>query len=233
MSGPAIEHAARPGAAPSAANAAVGIIGGTFDPVHFGHLRLAEEAADQLGLSEVRLIPTGQPWHRSAPAAGAEHRLAMVTLAAADNPLLRVDATEATSAAPGYSVETLTRLRDELGPERPLVFILGADAFTLLHTWKRWQDLFALVHIGLASRAGLVPRASELVPALAAEFEARLVGGAKTPPQGPAGSIVPVQMSALEISASRIRHDLAAGRSVRYLLPDSVLGYIRSWGLYG
>src|SRR5574337_1565987 len=107
----------------------VGLLGGTFDPIHLGHLRLAEEAREALGLGELRLIPAGQPPHRDAPATAAEDRLAMARLAAEDNPGLVVDDGEVRAQQKSYTVLTLERLRAGLGPTRPLVLILGADAF--------------------------------------------------------------------------------------------------------
>ena len=131
------------------ARPALGLLGGTFDPIHFGHLRLAEEAREQLGLERVRLIPAGQPPHRGAPGGSADERLAMTQLAAAGNTGFEVDDSEVRLAQPSYTVLSLERLRAELGPQRPLVLILGADAFAGLQRWHRWQELFALAHIAV------------------------------------------------------------------------------------
>ena len=191
----------------------LGIFGGSFDPVHLGHLRLAEEALETLQLERVRWIPAGQPWHRDALRTDASHRLAMVRLATASNPAFEVDAREAEAGAPGYTVDTLQALRAELGVQQPLVLILGADAFSRLHTWQRWKSLFELAHIGLATRAGQAVDPAALDGALATELSARLEHDPAVLRTGPAGAIVPFDMTALAISAdaSCVRKE---GRSI-------------------
>ncbi|MDR1994183.1 nicotinate-nucleotide adenylyltransferase [Azonexus sp.] len=210
----------------------LGLFGGTFDPVHFGHLRLAEEAIDQLALGGVRWIPAGQPAHRRPPRVSAGQRLAMVRLAVAGNSGFSVDAAEVEAAVPSYTVPTLERLRAELGADRPLVLLLGADALAGLESWHRWRELFALAHIAVAHRPGFPVTAATLPPALAAELVARQrddMGGLRA---APAGSIVTFAMTQLAISATQIRQLQAAGRSARYLLPDNVLDYIQTHSLY-
>ncbi|OHC62872.1 MAG: nicotinate (nicotinamide) nucleotide adenylyltransferase [Rhodocyclales bacterium RIFCSPLOWO2_02_FULL_63_24] len=136
----------------------LGLFGGTFDPLHVAHLRLAIEAREALDLAEVCFIPAGSPALRAAPHCTAEHRLAMVARALADLPGFSVDASEVLAAGarpgPSYTVETLERLRRQHGPERPLVLLLGADAFARLEAWQRWRELFALAHIAVATRPG-------------------------------------------------------------------------------
>ena len=132
----------------------LGIFGGTFDPVHYGHLRLAEEAIGHLGLGGVRWVPAGQPPHRGVPQVSAGQRLAMVLRSTAGNPRFSVDAAEVEAAAPSYTVHTLERLRRELGPEQPIVLLVGADAFAGLTTWHRWRDIFVLAHLGVSHRPG-------------------------------------------------------------------------------
>ena len=210
----------------------LGIFGGTFDPVHFGHLRLAEEAIGQLALGGVRWIPAGQPPHRGQPGSDAAQRLAMVRLATAGNPGFTVDAAEVETAAPSYTVPTLERLRAELGPEQPLALLVGADAFAGLASWSRWRELFGLAHLAVSHRPGYPIDARRLPPPLAREFAARLQTGAAALRRAPAGGIVSFEMTQLAISATHIRGLLAAGRSARYLLPDEVLDYIRTHSLY-
>src|SRR5882672_1998270 len=123
-------------------SAPIGILGGTFDPVHFGHLRLAEELAQTLRLAEVRFVPSGTPPHRAQPRTGTAHRLAMVRLAAAGNPLFNVDEREVRRSGPAYTFDTLTELRAELGAATPLVLLVGADAFLDFAAWHRWHELF-------------------------------------------------------------------------------------------
>ena len=121
---------------------ALGLFGGTFDPIHYGHLRLAETAREALGLERVRFIPAGRPPHRGTPGASGTDRLAMARLATADNPAFEVDPAEVDAAQASFTILTLERLRLALGPQRPLVLLLGVDAFLGLPGWKRWTELF-------------------------------------------------------------------------------------------
>lgn len=210
---------------------AVGLYGGTFNPVHHAHLRLAEEACDCLNLSTVRWIPAGNPPHREAPAVSAAQRLEMVRLAIAGNPRFSVDAAEVEASAHSYTIHTLERLRQWYGPAQPLVLLLGADAAAGLATWHRWPELFAHAHLAIAERPGYTLAPEQLPAALAAEFSQRTA-----PPEAvhtrPAGHIVRFPLTALAIAATDIRQTLAAGRSARYLLPAGVLDYIQAHSLY-
>jgi nicotinate-nucleotide adenylyltransferase len=210
----------------------LGLFGGTFDPVHFGHLRLAEEAIADLDLASVRWIPAGQPPHRGQPQVTAAQRLAMVRRATAAHARFSVDPAEVDAAAPSYTVHTLERLRRELGPEASLVLLVGADAFAGLSSWHRWSDIFSLAHIAVSHRPGFPVDTSRLAGDLAEQFAARRLadpGGLKA---RPAGGIVTFEMTQLAISATQIRGLLGDGKSARYLLPDSVLDYIASHSLY-
>lgn len=209
----------------------LGLLGGTFDPVHFGHLRLAEEAREALGLDEVRWIPAGQPPHRSAPRVAAAHRLEMVRWAVAGNPAFTVDDAETASGEPSYTVTTLERLRAEQGA-RPLLLLMGADAFLGLAAWHRWRDLFALAHIGVAARPGFELSLTDLPAELAAACADRLDDTSAAMRTAPAGRVVQFAMTPLAISASLVRARLAAGLSARYLLPDPVREYIDRHHLY-
>lgn len=209
----------------------IGIFGGTFDPIHFGHLRLAEEMVAALGLSRVLFIPAGQPPHREAPRIAAAHRLEMVRCAIAGNPFFAVDAREVQRAQPSYTVESLTSLRDELGPDQPMWLLLGADAFLGLASWHHWQRLFGLANIAVVTRPGsqlLQPDAMQ--EPLKSEVLNRQV--ADHTAAGPAGSVWFQRMTPLEISATAIRETLSRQGSVRYLLPDTVLNYIYEHQLY-
>jgi nicotinate-nucleotide adenylyltransferase len=211
---------------------ALGILGGTFDPIHCGHLRLAEEALTSLDLAGVLWIPSGQPLHRNAPHASAAHRLAMVHLAVADHPGFAVDDSEVLADAPSFTVPTLQRLRRSQPPDRSLVLLLGVDALLGLTSWYRWTELFELAHIAVATRPGhdLV---TKLMPqALASEFVARRSDDAAALAASPGGRILPFAITALDISATNIRAQFAAGRSSRYLLPEAVLDYIAENKLY-
>lgn len=214
----------------------LGLLGGTFDPIHFGHLRLAEEAREALALGQVCLIPTGNPPHRAAPTSSADTRLELVRRAIAGNPALIVDDGEVRANGKSYTVITLERLRARFGAHRPLVLILGADAFNGLPTWHRWTELFALAHIAVANRPGFAPHErrwpGELAPALAEACRQRITTDAGALAHSPAGAIVPFDMTPLAISASLVRDLIRAGQSARYLLPDSVLDYIEAHHLY-
>ncbi|MBI5109562.1 MAG: nicotinate-nucleotide adenylyltransferase [Rhodocyclales bacterium] len=218
----------------------LGLFGGTFDPPHIGHLRLAIEAREALGLVEVCFIPAGNPPLRDAPQGAAEHRLAMVERAIAGLPGFSVDPGEVQEAAqPSYTVATLERQRQVHGPSRPLVLLLGADAFSRLEAWQRWRELFGLAHIAVATRPGHDlgarqrgnPKVGADATALGTEFRARQ-GTAADLATAPAGRIVPFAITALEISATAIRERLARGGNARHLVPDAVLDYIDSHPLY-
>ena len=212
----------------------LGIFGGTFDPVHYGHLRLAEESLEALGLSSVRWIPAGQPGLRGVPSAGAVERLEMVRLAIVDNPLFELDVAEVEAAQPSYTMPTLKRLRQSqvCGAQRPLVLLVGADAFARMSGWHRWLELFNLAHIGVAHRPGYRLEDAALPSALAEQLAKR--GGASPADlrASPAGRIATFAMTQLDISATRIRAALSKGESVRYLLPEALLGYIQNHRLY-
>lgn len=209
---------------------AIGVLGGTFDPIHYGHLRMAEELAEALGLTEVRIIPAGQPPHRTAPRTPARHRLEMARLAIAGNPRFKLDEREVLQARASYTVDTLSALRTELGKQQPIWLLMGADAFLGLSTWKEWQRLFELAHIAVAHRPGYrLAQSDALDDGLRHELERRQVSGA---PDTPAGSVLLRPITQLDISATDIRSRLQEGRSARYLTPDSVLDYIQKNNLY-
>lgn len=216
---------------PPADDAPLGIFGGTFDPVHVGHLRLAEEAAEALALSGVRWIPAGQPKHREAPSVTGEHRLRMVERAIAGNPRFALDGSEIAANA-SYTVPTLERLRRELGPTRPLVLLLGADAFAGLPGWHRWRDLFALAHLGVAHRPGYPLDPANMDNELAQVFAARRVADPAELATSASGRICCFAMTQLAVSATQLRALLANRQSPRYLLPQAVIDYIDANNLY-
>lgn len=209
----------------------IGVLGGTFDPIHFGHLRLAQEVADQLRLSEVRFIPSGTPPHRAQPVADASQRLAMVRLATADNALFTVDDREIRKPELSYTVDTLRELRGELGERQPLVLILGADAFLDLATWSRWRELFQLAHLAIAYRPGYPVDTwqQRMPPPLAQEYGQRLMQQPLNVHIAPAGGIVVVPIAELAISATLIR---SAPQKARYLMPDKIYQYIQQHNIY-
>jgi nicotinate-nucleotide adenylyltransferase len=212
----------------------LGILGGTFDPIHYGHLELAHEVKSALGLFSVRIVPAGDPPHRAAPVATAAHRLAMVELALGDYRDLEIDAREIYRAGPSYTVVTLEELRAE-APARPLALIVGSDAFLGFPTWHRWRELFGLAHVIVAVRPGVAIEGA-LPPSLAVEWTRRHTGDPNGLAAAPAGSIVVQPTTPHDISASAIRRDLARGAegfaAVRGLLPAAVLAYIDRNQLY-
>lgn len=212
----------------------LGVFGGTFDPLHFAHLRLAEEAIDALGLCAVRWIPAGQPALRESPKVSAAQRLAMVRLAIAGNPRFELDAAEVEAARPSYTVPTLERLRQPqlCGRERPLVLLVGADAFAAMSDWHRWERLIELAHIAVAHRPGYAVDAASLPPALACLYRDRFCADPLLLAEAPAGRIATFAMTPLDISATRIRTLLSKGHSTRYLLPDVLVDHIQAHHFY-
>lgn len=213
---------------PTAVGKRIGVLGGTFNPVHVGHLRSALEVAEQLGLDELRMIPNARPPHRDAPQVSAQDRLAMVQQAVAGVPLLTVDDRELKRDRPSYSIDTLESLRAELAVEDQLFLLLGWDAFCGLPTWHRWEELLDHCHILVLQR----PDAdSEAPQALRDVLAARSVSDPLAM-VGPSGQIAFVWQTPLAVSATQIRNLLASGKSVRFLVPDAVLAYINAHGLY-
>ena len=192
---------------------------------------MAEELGADLGLEQIRFMPAGRPPHRDQPHASALQRTAMVKLAIAGNSGFVLDTRELDRAGPSFMVDTLLSLRTELGHERPLALLLGADAFLGLPGWHRWQSLFDLAHIVVAHRPGVSLDAES--PLMSAELRAEWQGRFRDAGlEGPAGSILLQTITALDISASDIRTDLQHHRSPRYLLPDAVCDYIHTHHLY-
>lgn len=215
------------------ANRPIGILGGTFDPIHYGHLRLAEEMLELAALREIRFIPAGTPPHRDSPQVPAQHRSAMVRLAIADQPAFVLDEREVNRTAPCYTVDTLRELRVELGEAQPLCLLMGGDAFLQLHTWHEWERLFELAHIVVGYRPGFTieERIHTATAELRQHFQLRLCR-AEALSQQPCGGIAELAIPKLEISATDIRNRVAAGRTIRYLLPNAVADYIHQHHLY-
>ncbi len=213
---------------------AIGILGGTFDPIHFGHLRLAEELAEALDIAQVRLIPAGHPPHRRRPRAGARHRLEMARLAIAGNPRFVLDEREIAKPGPSYSVDTLSALRAEMPEATPLVLFMGGDAFLGLNTWHQWQRLPDLAHLAVAHRPGfsLATWEDALPDVLRTLLSTHRCELADELLEKPAGRILLHSITQLDISASQIRARALRGKSLRYLLPDAVIAYIQENHLY-
>lgn len=200
---------------------AIGIIGGTFDPIHIGHLAIAEEAREALALERVLFVPTGLPVHKPGrPISPAEHRAAMVAAAIADNPAFALSRVEVDRPGPSYAVDTLEALTAEVraaGDQPDLVFILSSEAYAGLPTWRDPERILELCRLAVLPRAGSAP-----VDPVAM---ARLVPGADL-------RTIVLDGPLLAVSGSTIRARVAAGRSIRYLVPDAVIAYIGDHGLY-
>ncbi|BAP43273.1 nicotinic acid mononucleotide adenylyltransferase [Pseudomonas sp. StFLB209] len=206
----------------------IGMLGGTFDPVHIGHLRGALEVAELLELDELRLTPSARPPHRELPSVTAEDRLAMVRSAVAGVAPLTVDDRELRRNKPSYTVDTLESMRAGMAAHDQLFLLLGWDAFCSLPSWHRWEELLEHCHIVVLQRPDADSEPPEALRDLVA---ARAVGDPKAL-DGPGGQITFVWQTPLSVSATQIRQSLAAGRSVRFLVPDAVLAYIEAHGLY-
>lgn len=193
------------------------LFGGTFDPVHLGHLSVAWEASEMLE-AEVRLLPARVPPHRPAPCADAEQRVAMLRAALRGQSRLRLDTRELDRSGPSYSVDTLAQLRAEQG-ERALILLMGLDAFNGLAQWERWTEIFDLAHIGVLHRPGF---ATGPPPELAREVTPRYTTRVHDLHAARAGYVMELDVTPLEISATRIRQLLRDGRDPRYLLPSGV-----------
>lgn len=196
----------------------MGIFGGTFDPIHFGHLRTAFELMQELKLTEMRIIPTGSPPHREQPIADPGLRLAMVRAAVADQPGFVVDDREARRTGMSYTVDTLAELRSEF-PQRPLCLIVGMDAFLSLPNWHRWRDILELAHILVAHRPGW--KAPTMGP-LGELMVDRGTGAVKDMHGALAGRIYVHAVTQLEISSTDLRNIITSGRDPRFLVPDAV-----------
>ncbi len=206
----------------------LGIFGGTFDPVHCGHLRAASEVLELLPLTELRVMPAGNPPHRSGTFASAGHRLAMLKLALAGHTDLLADDREVRRAGHSYMVDTLEEIRHEEGL-KPLVLIIGQDSANALDSWHDWQQLFSLTHIVIMRR----PDSRNVYSGqLFREIQPRLVHEARHLQSVPAGRVLAVEVTQLAISSTDIRRQIAHGSSPRFLLPDPVLDYIYQHSLY-
>jgi nicotinate-nucleotide adenylyltransferase len=194
---------------------AVGLLGGTFDPIHAGHLQLARDALAALPLAQLRLMPAGQPWQKTGVTAAAD-RARMVALALAAEPAavqakLVLDARELERPGPTYTVDTLEQVRAELGPRRPIVLVMGGDQFEQLATWHAWQRIALLAHLAVARRDAAPLRLAGAVAAL----HDRARGVARDLLSAPAGRVVEFAMTPSEATATAIRRALTAGAAWR------------------
>lgn len=211
-------------------NRAYAFMGGTFDPIHNGHLRSALELQQWLGIEQLALLPANAPVHRGMPARSAQQRLDMVRLAVEGEAGLIADSREVDSAEPSYSWLTLQSLRAELGDQTPLCMIMGMDAYLNLQSWHRWDEFLSLCHIIVMQRPGFHMNPND------AMYEFTQQHKVEQPDQLlalPCGRVILHELTPLGISATQIRQTIAEGRSPRYLMPDLVWQYIQDNRLYG
>ena len=206
----------------------LGIFGGTFDPIHLGHLRLALELKQQLSLDEMRLIPGHRPPHREQPQVSSALRLEMLKLALQDCPQLQWDDRELRREKNSYTYDTLCELRKEFGSDISLVLCMGEDAFAGISTWYCWQEIIRLAHIVVIARPGwAIPDQGE-----AKQFLQQHQGTVADLKRETCGKIVMQSLRMLPISATEIRQQIARGESPQFLLPDAVWRFIREKRLY-
>jgi nicotinate-nucleotide adenylyltransferase len=196
----------------------VGILGGTFDPIHLGHLAIAEDCWEQLGLERVLFVPAGQPPHKRGRAiTSAADRVAMVELAIADNPHFALSRVDVDRPGPSYSVEMLRAIQAEQGSETDLFFIVGQDSLLDLPSWREPEQLIRLCRLAVVRRPGYRPIDLARLEAIIPNLGQRLTF---------------LETPALDLSSSELRRRVAAGRPIRYLVPDAVRRYIAERGLY-
>lgn len=198
----------------------LGVLGGTFDPPHIGHLILAEEARLALGLEQVLFVPAGSPWRKAGrELSPREHRLAMVRLAVDGNPHFAVSSLEIDREGPSYTADTLAALRDQFGPETEFFFIMGADSLTDFPHWHKPQRILELARLAVAERPE--PEDVSVDESLAEDLASAM-----------RERVVWLRMPLIAISASAVRERVQAGLSIRYWVPPAVEEYIRQRGLY-
>jgi nicotinate-nucleotide adenylyltransferase len=204
------------------------LFGGTFDPVHYGHLRCADEARKKLGLKNLYLLPAGNPPHRATPQTTTDQRLEMLRLAQPEFPELKIDPRETRRQGPSYMVETLQELRMEF-PQRPLLLLIGQDAANLLHTWFHWQELFSLTHIVILTRPFSNTQYRQDV---AAQIQQRLQSGPEELFRLRAGGILPLEVTSIDISSTKIKDLILQKQPLRMMMPAAVIEYIYKNRLY-
>lgn len=208
--------------------ALIGVFGGTFDPVHLGHLHAARTVQRRLGIEDFRFVPAGDPPHRGATFAAARHRLAMLRLALREWPEASIDERELHRPGPSWMVETLESLRRD-HPDRPLLLIIGQDSANSLDRWHRWRELFDLAHLVVMTRPGQAPA---YAPELGAIMQARRSGQSRELRRSAAGRVLPLEVSPLDLSSTAVRRAVAGHGATGDMLPGSVARYIREHGLY-
>ena len=206
------------------------LFGGTFDPIHYGHLRPVEALAKQVGLKKVILLPNHVPPHRPQPEANPTQRLDMVRLAIQNNPLFTIDTRELERDTPSYTIDTLTGLRQEMGPEQPLAFIIGQDSLLSINTWNGWEQLLDNCHLLVCSRPGYATTFND--PHMQMWLEKHRTSDPNQLSRTPNGTIFLADTPLIDISATQIRQSLSDGNLCTELIPDAVIQYIQQQHLY-
>ena len=216
--------------------ARIGILGGTFNPIHLGHLRAAEEVIEALELERIIFVPSASPPHKthrpSDPIAPAALRLEWVQIAIRDNPRFEVDSIEIDRGGPSYTVDTLTEIGHRTAPELP-VFTIGQDAFTLIDSWRDPQNLFSLAHFAVITRppVAALSLADWLPRCIKADMDPHR-NGQSAHNRHTQTWIRLVDITSIDISASEVRHRIRTGRSIRYLLPPAVAEAVEKSQVY-
>lgn len=210
----------------------LGILGGTFDPIHLGHLRLAEEVGDEFGLETIHLIPAAYPPHKEKRTVTPfHHRYAMAELAACESPLFQATDIEGRREGLSYSIETLRQFHHLFPNDLQVFFILGMDALLEIKTWREYQSLFDYAHFVVIQRPGF--HATKLEPFLHSLDLVFRKQGENGPFLMPSGySVIYKKATLMDISSTEIREKVASGRSIRFLVPEAVRSYIMDKGLY-
>ncbi|MFT5482571.1 MAG: nicotinate-nucleotide adenylyltransferase [Halieaceae bacterium] len=205
------------------------IFGGTFDPVHIGHMRTAIDARRQLLVDTLYLMPCHIPVHRDEPGCTAEQRRDMLELAIAGNTGLALDDRELRRGAPSYSLDSIVEIRGEVGPDAPVFLLLGSDSFASFDQWYRWDELIELCHLVVVERLGVPAIYSQPVREL---LRSRQVDSVESMHESAGGLILSLILTPWQVSATAVREAIDRGESTRYLLPDAVLRYISDNQLY-
>jgi nicotinate-nucleotide adenylyltransferase len=212
--------------------ACVALLGGSFDPVHHGHVALAALFAELLKPDQLRVIPAGNPWQKDGLQASAEDRVAMIELAFREAALdVTIDRQEIARAAPTYTIDTLRGVRAELGPDASIVFLMGADQLQQLDSWREWRALFDYAHVGVAARPGFALAEAALPPAVAQEIAVRQ-GSLEQLRTTPSGRVFLAETLDVDVSATQIRAALQRGEQANSLISPVVLDYIQQHNLY-
>jgi nicotinate-nucleotide adenylyltransferase len=206
------------------------VFGGTFDPIHNGHLASAKAIRKLLGTRTLKLVPSFLPPHREAPGSTAEQRLAMIEIAVAEDNGLEVDDRELVRQGISYTIETLDSFRAELGKVQPLYFVLGFDAYCLLYEWKQWQQLTQRCHLVVLTRPGFQ---GEIPVEIAAWAEDKIVEAPGSLKELSHGGIVYTTLVQVEVSATELRVSFGEGRRPTGKMPEKVIDYAIKHGLYG